>query len=110
MIEIRMTNEEQQAGAQVLKIPQISLSQIAALITAILPHAVTHSEVINPDYGSWRIEINTAKHHLAVVWGPLSGFGGIDYSKTDEDIFAHCDEIFWSLDEAEHFLRRFSHV
>jgi hypothetical protein len=105
-----MTNDEQQAGVQRLKIPQISLSQIEALVAKVIPHATTHSEVINPNYGSWRIEITVAKHRLAFVWGPLSGFGGIDYSKPNEDIFAHSDEIFWSFDEAEQFLRRYCHV
>ena len=105
-----MTNDEQQAGAQMQKIPPISLSQVVALVSAVMPYAVTHAEVINPDFGSWRIEITTDKNHLAMVWGPLSRFGGIDYSKPNEDIFAHCDDIFWSLDEAEKFLRRFSHA
>jgi hypothetical protein len=85
-------------------IPLIEASQVERLIAEWMPDASTTTETISPIQGSWRIEIQHERTRLAFVWGPESGFGGIDYSIANDDVFAHCDEYLWSLDDARKFL------
>ena len=85
-------------------IPTIEASQVERLIAQVLPDASITTGIINPEYGSWRIEIVHGNCKLAFAWGPLSGFGGIDHSVANDDVFAYCDEYLWSLDDARRFL------
>jgi hypothetical protein len=85
-------------------IPQIEAPQLERLIAAVLPDASFTTENISPIHGSWRIEIIRDNRRFAFVWGPISGFGGIDYSVVNDDVFTHCDEYLWSLDDARRFL------
>ena len=85
-------------------IPPIEAPEVEHLIAEIMPDASITTETISPIHGSWRIEIIREGRRFAFVWGPISGFGGIDYSVPSDDVFAYCDEYLWSLDDARKFL------
>jgi hypothetical protein len=85
-------------------IPSIEALQVERLIAEVMPDASITTDSISPIHGSWRIEIICDERRFAFVWGPMSGFGGIDYSVPSDDVFAYCDEYLWSLDDARKFL------
>jgi hypothetical protein len=86
------------------EIPTVEAAHMERMITELLPEASFVTQTINTSHGSWEIEIVTPHKRLAIVWGPLSGFGGIDHSRLNNDPFAYCDEFFWSMDDARKFL------
>lgn len=61
-------------------------------------------EQINTEHKSWSMSVKTGDHHLEFVWGPISGFGGIDHSTKNENTFAYCDEYLDTLEDARRFL------
>jgi hypothetical protein len=85
-------------------IPRIGAPEVERLIADVMPEASITTESISLIHGSWRIEISRDDQRFAFVWGPISGFGGIDYSVSNDNVFAYCDEYLWSLDDARRFL------
>jgi hypothetical protein len=89
-------------------VPRVAKEDFLALVERRFPDAEAHGTDINPEYGSWRIEVRRGGAEAHVVWGPLSGFGGTDFGRLsdDPDIFKPFDVAFESVEEAVAFVCR----
>ncbi|MEO5914592.1 MAG: hypothetical protein ABIS50_10195 [Luteolibacter sp.] len=98
---------ESWGGAEALRprIPLITASDLKDLLSSVFPQATFESEITNADFGSWRLTVTQDYKEIEFVWGPLSGFGGIDPEIHNEDVFAHCDEYLYSKYAAIAFAR-----
>lgn len=89
-------------------IPVISKEDFIAFLKGRFPDAEVLAEDINPDYGSWSIEVRRGDAELHIFWGPLTGFGGTDRGLLcdDPDIFRPFDVGFATIEEAMAFVAR----
>ncbi len=73
--------------------PSISAQELASVAKELFPSALIAYKPINPDYGSWRLEIGgrSETQWLEFSWGPLSGFGATDMK---EDLGDDAADIF----------------
>ena len=58
-------------------VPEINAQELKEFIETLLPQAQVTFSPMNPDYGSWRIEVEE--------WEPLSGFGFTDLNEELEE-------------------------
>ena len=88
--------------------PRVGKEDFLALVRRRFPHADAHATDINPEYGSWRIEVRRGSTEAHVSWGPLSGFGGTDFGRLtdDPDTFRPFDVAFASVEDAVAFVGR----
>jgi hypothetical protein len=93
---------------QMTAIPHISKGDFLGLLRRRFADAEIQAEDINPEYGSWRIEVRRGDAVAHISWGPLTGFGGTDFGhlSDDPDIFKPFDVGFASVEEAEVFVTR----
>lgn len=66
-------------------VPLIDRDALIQAIAARLPGAAVETEDINPDYGSWRLQVSLGSKRADISWGPLSGFGATDVNNFRED-------------------------
>lgn len=89
-------------------IPKIEPDQFRRCVREVIPAAAIDFSVVNPDYHSWCLRVREGRLDVEFVWGPQSGFGGRDIARpaTGNDTpFDYADELFWSQDEALHYLK-----
>ncbi len=86
-----------------LKIPLLTSNALCNALHEQFPRAQLSEEVVNAEHRSWRVTMTVGDKRLEFVWGPLSGFGGINPDVEDENAFAYCDEYLYSLDDAVRF-------
>jgi hypothetical protein len=93
---------------QMTAIAHISKGDFLGLLRRRFPDAEIQAEDINPEYGSWRIEVRRGDAVAHISWGPLTGFGGTDFGhlSDDPDLFKSFDVGFASVEEAEVFVTR----
>jgi hypothetical protein len=82
------------------RIPLLTAEHLTEVLLLAFPQATFESEATNPEYGSWRLTMSQFSKVIEFVWGPLSGFGGIDPDIDDDNIFAYCDEYLYSEEAA----------
>ena len=85
--------------------PTVTSDSFASLVRDHFPDARTKIEPMNPVYQSCRMEVSRGNTGAEIVWGPLTGFGGIDPTLPDDgNIFKPFDVPFDSVEEVIQFL------
>lgn len=59
--------------------------ELLAFVRKRFPDARVESKIVNPDYGSWDIEVFTEASRVHICWGPQSGLGGTDVNSISDD-------------------------
>jgi membrane protease YdiL (CAAX protease family) len=91
---------------------QFDRDAIVAAIRRRVPWADVSVETINPDYGSWMIDVRSGDRMVSIAWGPQSGFGATDHQALREDAnpFGPYDWPLETEDQAIEFVAARFHI
>lgn len=94
-----------------LIIPEIDAQELKEFVETLLPQSQVTFSPMNPDYGSWQIEVVGDGLRVEYFWGPLSGFGFTDLNEklgADNSPFDPYSVNLQSMESAKACLRKVS--
>lgn len=87
-------------------IPHVDPVDFSDTLKQLFPNAQLNTEIVNPDHKSWCMMLSINGKSIEFVWGPLSGFGAINWQNQDvDDPFGYCDTYLYSVDDAIAFAK-----
>ena len=88
------------------RIPVVPIDEFQSALQLAFPDSSFHVERVNPRYGSWHLVVSLGERQVEFVWGPLSGFGGIDPAINDGNVLAYCDQYLFTKEAAIAYAHR----
>ena len=91
-----------------LIVPEIDAQELKEFVETLLPQSQVTFSPMNPDYGSWQIEVIAEGIRAEYFWGPLSAFGFTnlyEQLKADDNPFDPYGVNLQSAEVAQNCLR-----